>query len=1026
MTDHRNNSSKSGHYLFSGVPEGYDGLLLASKLQEASAGTVHLHVTRDAARMAEIAATLGFFAPDLEVIMLPAWDCLPYDRVSPKRDVLSQRMDALTSLASRKLDTSSPLLVLTTVNAILQRVPAAHSLLKTTREYDIGSKVELEDLEKFLVQSGFDQVGTVREAGEFAIRGGIIDVFSPSNPLPVRMDLFGDEIEGLREFDPITQRTSEEVEKCVLKPSSEVFLNTESIANFRSGYREAFGSVTDDLLYVGISEGRKQIGMEHWLPLFHDQLETIFEYLPHATISLDYEADKTLESRLELIRDYFDARITFAENKISRGPDTSSPYRPLPPERLYMKPEELDEAFDARSVWQFSPYSAPGGVGSAGYTEGVNVGVRRVPDFAAIRATSAASANATGRADNVFIKLKSRLELEAESGKRCIIAALTVGSRERLGQILKDHHISNITAVPDWESARALAANEIALALLPTERGFSGNDVFFITEQDVLGERIVRPEKKRRRAEDFIADVSEISQGDLVVHLEHGIGRYEGLETLDVAGAPHDCLRLFYSGDDRLYVPVENVEVLSRYGSDDSSASLDRLGGAAWQARKARMKSRLRSIAGELIKIAAERQLRAATKISAPDSLYQEFAAQFPYTETEDQADAIADTLRDLSSGTAMDRLVCGDVGFGKTEIALRAAFATVMSGGQVAIVAPTTLLCRQHFATFSERFSDIPVRIEQLSRLVSGRVATEIRKGIGNGEVDIVIGTHALLASSVSFRKLELLVVDEEQHFGVTHKERLKNLKADVHVLTLTATPIPRTLQMALTGVKEMSLIATPPVDRLAVRTFVMPFDEVMVREAIMREHFRGGQTFYVCPRVGNLDEIAVTLRHLVPEVKIAIAHGQMGTRGLEEAMAQFYEGKTDLLLSTQIIESGLDIPKANTMIVHRAEMFGLAQLYQLRGRIGRSKLRAYCYLTLPSSKKLTDAANKRLEVMQSLDTLGAGFTLASHDLDIRGAGNLLGVEQSGQIREVGAELYQQMLEEDGLMRQKQKIQKA
>ena len=965
--------------------------------------------------MAEMSDALAFFAPKIRVISFPAWDCLPYDRVSPNREVVSQRIDALTYLAHRaESDAMGQLVVLTSVNATLQRLPARKVIADAARRFAIGDRVDVDELADFYNRTGFERVGTVREAGEYAVRGGILDIFPPGNDMPIRIDLFGDEIEALRVFDAATQRSSEKIGEFSLKPASEVFLDEDSIARFRTGYREAFGNITEDPLYSAVSEGRKQIGMEHWLPLFHETLDTLFDYLPGASVTLDNDADQVQHGRLETISDYYDARITYLRNRKVNDVSGQPPYNPLPADSLYLDAREFEKSLDGRLVGQLTPFAAPEGIASSAYTEVLAVGAKRVPDFAAARAkASAVSGDGDAPQVTVFDSLATRLRNDADSGKRVLISAFTLGSRERLGQLLADHNITDIVAVEDWQAATGLPSDTTGLVVLPIEHGFTSNALTLITEQDILGERIVRPDRKRRRAEDFIADVSEIALGDLVVHIEHGIGRYDGLETLSVANAPHDCLRLIYAGDTKLYVPVENVEVLSRYGSGDMPASLDRLGGAAWQARKSKMKSRLRDIANELIKIAAQRTLRPATKIDIPDSLYQEFASRFPYTETDDQTYAIADTLNDLKSGNAMDRLVCGDVGFGKTEVALRAAFAAVMSGSQVAVVVPTTLLCRQHFKTFVERFAGVPVRIEQLSRLVTGKDADKIREGLANGEVDIVVGTHALLSKSIAFNKLELLIVDEEQHFGVTHKERLKNLKTDVHVLTLTATPIPRTLQMALSGVKEMSLIGTPPVDRLAVRTFVTPFDDVMIREAIMREHFRGGQTFYVCPRVTDLDEVAAQLRTLVPEVKIAMAHGQMGTKALEDVMTAFYDGSVNLLLSTQIVESGLDIPTANTMIIHRSDMFGLAQLYQLRGRIGRSKLRAYCYLTLPNNRKLTDAANKRLEVMQSLDTLGAGFTLASHDLDIRGAGNLLGSEQSGHIREVGVELYQHMLEE-------------
>ncbi len=614
---------------------------------------------------------------------------------------------------------------------------------------------------------------------------------------------------------------------------------------------------------------------------------------------------------------------------------------------------------------------------------------------------------------NLFEAVRDYLTEAQKSGRRAAIAAYSEGSADRLATVLRERGLGDLRRVADGNALARMPRQTVGLAILPLEEGFATDTLVLLGEQDILGDRLARVPRRRRGLDDFITEAASLAAGDLVVHAEHGIGRYEGLQTIAVAGAPHDCLKVLYAGDDRLFVPVENIEVLSRYGSEEAGAQLDRLGGVAWQSRKARVKQRIREIAGELIRIAAERQLRPGETVIPPEGLYEEFAARFPYPETEDQLRAIEDTLGDMAAGKPMDRLICGDVGFGKTEVALRAAFITAFAGGQVAVIVPTTLLARQHYRTFSERFAGLPVHVAQLSRLVMPKEAKQIKAGLAEGRIEIVIGTHALLARDVRFAHLGLVVVDEEQHFGVAQKERLKQLKADVHVLTLTATPIPRTLQLALSGVREMSIIATPPIDRLAVRTFVTPLDPVVVREAILRERDRGGQVFYVAPRIADLDEVREELRRIVPEIRVAVAHGRMPAAELETVMTAFDERAYDLLLSTNIIESGLDIPSANTLIVHRADMFGLAQLYQLRGRIGRSKLRAYAYLTLPEKKKLAPTALRRLDVMQTLDTLGAGFQLASHDLDIRGAGNLLGGEQSGHIREVGIELYQHMLEE-------------
>jgi transcription-repair coupling factor (superfamily II helicase) len=614
---------------------------------------------------------------------------------------------------------------------------------------------------------------------------------------------------------------------------------------------------------------------------------------------------------------------------------------------------------------------------------------------------------------NVFEAVKAHVDALQAAGKRVVFALWSEGARERMSHVLADHGLLNLANRATWPEALARPASEIALAVLGLEAGFETLSLAVIGEQDILGDRLVRPRRATKRPENFIAELSSLTTGDVVVHVDHGIGRFVGLKTIAAAGAPHDCLEIHYAGNDKLFLPVENIELLSRFGSEEVAVELDRLGGVAWQARKARMKRRIREMAAELIKIAAERSLREAPRLTATQGLYDEFCAGFPYEETEDQRTAIDAVLDDLNSGRPMDRLVCGDVGFGKTEVALRAAFVTAMSGKQVAVVVPTTLLARQHFKTFSDRFRSLPVEVAQASRLVGSAELAKVKERLATGTLDIVIGTHALLGKSVKFRDLGLVVVDEEQHFGVAHKERLKALRAEVHVLTLTATPIPRTLQLALTGVRELSIIASPPVDRLAVRTTVSQFDPLIVREALLRERYRGGQSFYVCPRIENLAEAKAFLDKEVPEAKSAVVHGQMPPAVMEDVMSAFYDGKYDVLLSTAIVESGLDIPTANTLVVDRADMFGLAQLYQLRGRVGRSKTRAFALLTLPVGRKLTAQAERRLKVLQSLDTLGAGFQLASHDLDIRGAGNLLGEEQSGHIKEVGFELYQEMLAE-------------
>jgi len=803
----------------------------------------------------------------------------------------------------------------------------------------------------------------------------------------VRLDLFGDEIESIRRFDPDSQRSAEALAGLRLRPVGEVFLDATSVQRFRTGWREMFGAAaTEDPIYVSVTAGRRHPGMEHWAGLFHAGMETLFDYLPGASVSLDHQAEEALDARLEMIEDHYQTRRT-----PSRGEDL--PYRPVPPAWLYLARTEWDALLGAGPLFRFAPFAASGEVDAGGrpgrlYTE--------------IRSSG----------QNVFTAFAEFAKAQAEAGARPVLAAWTRGSRERLANLLRENRCP-AQPVETWLDAQALPPGVVALAVIGVERGFTGPGIALTAEQDLLGERIARPPRRKRRADQFLADATGIEEGDLLVHQDHGIGRYDGLVTIEISSAPHDCLKLTYDGGDRLFVPVENIDVLSRFGSDAAGVPLDKLGGASWQARKARAKQKIVDMAGGLIRIAAERAVRQGMLATPPDGAWDEFCARFPFAETEDQARAIADILEDLASGRPMDRLICGDVGFGKTEVALRAAFVVAMSGAQVAVVVPTTLLARQHFRTFSARFGGLPVRVAQLSRMVTAKEATAVKAGLADGSINIVVGTHALLAKGVGFDHLGLVFVDEEQHFGVAHKERLKALKADVHVLTLTATPIPRTLQMALSGVREMSVIATPPVDRLAVRTFIMPWDGVVLREAIQRERFRGGQVFCVVPRLEDMERVSARLAEIAPEARIAQAHGRLSPTELERVMTEFGDGRHDILLSTNIVESGLDMPAVNTLIIHRADMFGLAQLYQLRGRVGRGKQRGYAYLTWPAGQVLSATAQKRLEVMQTLDNLGAGFTLASHDLDLRGAGNLLGDEQSGHVREVGIELYQQMLEE-------------
>jgi len=969
-----------------GAPEGVDaaGLAEAARLR----GGVTLFVARDETRAAAFEAAAKFFAPSLATLRLPAWDTLPYDRISPAPAVAAQRCAALAQLA-RRLERDPPLLVIATASAVAQRVPPRARMGEATLPVEAGAETSMQVLEGYFGINGYARASTVRGPGEFAVRGGIIDVFPPGAAEPMRFDFFGDVLETIRSFDPETQISKGKLKSALLTPVSEVLLDEFAVLQFRRRFGQAYGTVSD-ALYDSISARVRRQGMEQWLPFFYERLETVFDYAgEEALIAFDALAEEAIRERVETARDHYDARKTAP---VPRG---GTPFRAPEPELLYLSDEALAETVGARPVRRFTHFDTDA-------KKQLSLGARVGRDFAPERQADA----------NVFDAAAKHIETLTRAKKRVVIAAWSDGSAERLAGVLTDHGVEAVVRVRAWSEATALPRGAHALAVLPLEHGFESDTLVFIAEQDILGDRLARP-RKRRRASAVIAEAAAMSAGDLVVHQDHGVGRYEGLKTLDVAGAPHDCLDLTYAGGDKLYLPVENIELVTRYGAEGAEAQLDRLGGVAWQSRKAKAKQRLRMMAEELLRIAAQRATKTAEVVSPPEGLWDEFCARFPYEETDDQLAAIDDVVTDLAAGRPMDRLICGDVGFGKTEVALRAAFLVAMSGKQVAVLAPTTLLSRQHFRTFSERFRGLPVRVRQLSRLVGAKEAAETKAGVADGTVEIVIGTHALLSKTIKFADLGLMIIDEEQHFGVKHKERLKEMRADVHALTLSATPIPRTLQLALAGIREMSLITTPPIDRMAVRTYVMPFDTLTTREALLREKYRGGQSFFVTPRISDLDEASEFLRRNVPEVTFAVAHGQMAAGQLDEIMTSFYDGTYDVLLSTSIVESGLDIPRANTLIVYRGDMFGLAQLYQLRGRVGRSKVRAYAYLTTAAEQALTEGAEKRLKVLSSLDSLGAGFTLASHDLDMRGGGNLLGEEQSGHIREVGVELYQAMLEE-------------
>lgn len=976
----------------SSVPDGYDAVLLdrfSRKSKEI------LYVVSDGVSLERTADMLRYLNPKLDVLKFPAWDTVPYDRVSPNVNIVAQRVETLTEIVTNP-NPKKPRVIIASIGSLIQKLPPQKIFLNSVRLVKVGGKLSFNDFIHYAALNGYNRVEQVIEPGEYAVRGDIIDIFPVGTNEPLRIDLFDDEVERIRTFDAMTQRTTGELTHYSFQVMGEVALDENTIRSFRSKYREAFGAAfKDDEIYADISEGIKHLGMENWLPFFYeDPLPDLFSYLPSADIVIGRSFDEALKAKCDGIADYYQARLEALNIKSAAEQDV---YRPVKPELLYLNEKQVYEILAKRQAVKFTNLSIEN--------------TEEIIDAEVVPGRSFAHAKNVNLGQ-VYTDLAAYLR-ENQKLKR-VICCYSEGSRDRVFSLMSEHEIKDLSFADNWDEAQEKDLSKTVMVVLNLSQGFRGDGLCFISEQDILGERQHRKTVRKASSKDFIADVGSLNVGELVVHIEHGIGKFLGLENITAGGAPHDCLKILYANDAKLFVPVENIDVLSRYGIEDDNIQLDTLGGMAWQAKKAKVKQKIRDIAEKLIQIAAQRHLKKADAFIPPQGLYDEFCSHFPYNETDDQLNAIADVMQDLGQSVPMDRLVCGDVGFGKTEVALRAAFAVAASGAQVALIVPTTLLARQHYMNFKQRMEGFPVRVKMLSRLVTPKEAEQTKKGLEDGSVEIVIGTHALLSKDIKFCNLGLLIIDEEQHFGVAHKEKLKAIKSDVHVLTLTATPIPRTLQLSLTGVKQLSIIATPPVDRLAARTFVMPFDKVMIKEAIYREKFRHGQTFFVCPRVSDIFGVEKELRELVPDVKILVAHGQMPVKQLENVMNDFADGKADLLLSTTIIESGIDMPSVNTMIVYRSDMFGLAQLYQLKGRVGRGKLRGYCYFTIPRQKALKPIAERRLNILQALDTLGAGFSLASHDMDIRGSGNILGEEQSGHIKEVGIALYQHMLEEE------------
>ena len=961
------------------------------------------------------------FKQPLSLLTFPAWETLPFEPLSPFGPLVGERISTLFRLTqmsgmgpvlASNEEGDSQAIIVTTAAALMQRVMPKAILAQQGFSIKKGDQLDLAAMRDFLITSGYRSASQVVESGEFAVRGGIIDFFPPGHNDPVRVELFGDEVETLRQFDPVTQRSTDPIAGVQALPISEVVLNEETIRTFRTQFRQHFeGSSSTETIYQEISKGNKVQGMEHLLPLFYEPAETFYDYLPEGSVFLlESCALAAMENHSKDIRD--------RHQMVSEQPEDGTHI--LPANALYLDPQQSQTLLKNFAVLETGADQAPSSSPPSSSP----------PTTATTTATQHATSAAfdpihhfTGHGpkdistsehkESVLEQVVHTIKDYQEKGFRICLSVRTMGQRERLRELLEDHKISTKIA-SHWGIVLTTPPGSVWLVVGDVEQGFSHGrmGILLIPEESIFGRRTRRRQVDQRYLQQLLANFSDLKEGDLVVHSEHGIGRFGGLHSLAFGVLKNEFLLITYLDADKLYVPVENLDRVSKYSSSDD-IPLDKLGGIKWEKTKARAKKKIFEMAEELVRLQALREIKQGFAFSGPDPLFQEFSATFPYEETPDQSNAIDAVLADMATPKPMDRLVCGDVGFGKTEVALRAAFRAIMDGKQVAVLTPTTILAQQHFDTFSRRLTPYPVQVELLSRFRTAKQQKQSLKHIKNGTADLIIGTHRLLQKDIFFKDLGLLVVDEEQRFGVTHKEKLKELRSSVDILTLTATPIPRTMHLAMAGVRDISIIATPPVDRLAIRTIVAQYNKTQIREAILREIYRGGQIYYLYNRVQDMERVASQLSELVPEAKIGVAHGQMREGQLEKIMLSFYQQEFNLLLCTTIIENGVDIATANTIIIHRADKFGLAQLHQLRGRVGRSKHRAYAYLLVPPEQNLGSDAQKRLDALETLGELGAGFSLATHDLEIRGAGNILGDEQSGQIREVGFELYNHMLRE-------------
>lgn len=970
--------STSAKQLWGNLPGAAQGLTIAEAARNAQRFTLLL--TDNSQSAERLKEELAFFAPELPVLHFPDWETLPYDVFSPHQDIISQRVATLYQLPQLQQG-----ILVVPINTALHRLAPRSFMLDASLMLDVGEKLDVESMRSRLQASGYQNVDTVYEHGEFAVRGALLDLFPMGSEAPYRIDLFDDEIETLRTFDPETQRSNEKVDSIRLLPAREFPLDKKARSDFRARFRERFDvDFRRCPLYQDLSGGIIPAGIEAYLPLFFDETSTLFDYLPSdAQVFSMLGVDAAAEAFWQDIRSRHEER---------RG-DIERPL--LAPAELFLAIDEYYAALKNHPRIVIDSEDVSPGVGRE------RLPLQALPDF-----------SLDARASEPLSKVKEFLD---SFNGRTLFTVETAGRREVLLELLQRIAVVP-TEVASWDEFLT-SDSDIAICVAPIETGLLLDELALIPESALLGQRVMQRRRRQKSRDEnhehVIRNLTELREGAPVVHIDHGVGRYQGLVTLEIEQQDTEFLMLEYADQAKLYVPVANLHLIARYtGSDDSSAPLHRLGTEQWQKAKRKAAEQVRDVAAELLNIYALRAAREGFAFTNPGLDYATFSAAFPFEETPDQQVAIEQVRDDMLSGKPMDRLICGDVGFGKTEVAMRAAFIAVHSGKQVAVLVPTTLLAQQHYNSFRDRFADWPVQVEVMSRFKTSKEINQAVNNLAEGEVDIIIGTHKLLQSDVKFKNLGLVVIDEEHRFGVRQKEKLKALRSEVDILTLTATPIPRTLNMAFAGMRDMSIIATPPARRLSVRTFVMRREDAVIKEAVLRELLRGGQVYFLHNDVKTIEKCAADIAALVPEARIGIGHGQMPERELEQVMADFYHNRYNVLVASTIIETGIDIPNANTIIIDRADKFGLAQLHQLRGRVGRSNHQAYAYLLTPPQRSMTADAQKRLEAISGAQDLGAGFMLATHDLEIRGAGELLGDGQSGEIQAIGFTLYMEMLE--------------